>query len=321
LVFPCAVFLMLLGLLVCGALLAPLCIALLVWFSTAVQSAIVFGFIVNWPPYDKGDLSRPSASWVQRAARMLGLADSGTVGPFQGLTLAKPVSIPSPNGVVSGLRIKPAAPSRTVVYLHGQSGNIVVRHRVELYDLLSSRLGCEVIAIDYCGCGYSDFCWPSEASSVADVLATLRSVPDQEVIIWGHSLGSGVALAALEALLEEGGRVGGVVLEAPFVSLAAAAASLFLPEAWVSTRQGLERRIRESFGDFQFDSARRIRAVASKVPVMILHGKGDGKVPYSQGLRLSQIGEVPLHSFSCDHSDIVKQPSLLPLLQDVFGRW
>ena len=28
------------------------------WLSAGVQSAIVFGFVANWPPYDKTDLSR-----------------------------------------------------------------------------------------------------------------------------------------------------------------------------------------------------------------------------------------------------------------------
>ncbi|CAE7910261.1 Wdr35, partial [Symbiodinium sp. KB8] len=160
------------------------------WLSAGVQSAIVFGFVANWPPYDKTDLSRRSPLWVQLVTRLLGLFNSETSGPFQGLDNALPLNITSENGMVCGLRLSPTSEkANNVVYLHGQAGNVVVQHRTELYKLLASRLGCEVIAIDYCSCGYSDFCWPSEASVVADVRAVLQSLPQAErdkVILWGH---------------------------------------------------------------------------------------------------------------------------------------
>lgn len=53
---------------------------------------------------------------------------------------------------------------------------------------------------------------------MSDVLSTLDSLkPTQpaEVILWGHSLGTGIALSAADALLKQGKRCKGVVLEAP----------------------------------------------------------------------------------------------------------
>eukprot|EP00439_Symbiodinium_sp_Y106_P081788 s175_g20.t3 len=228
-----------LGLAVGIASLPPL-LVLALWLSSGVRAAVVFGSIVNWPPYDKTDLSRCSPLWVQLAARLVGLFNSETSGPFQGLDRAVPLNITTENGMVCGLRLSPTSEKAATVV---QAGNVVVQHRTELYKLLASRLGCEVIAIDYCSCGYSDFCRPSEASVVADVRAVLQSLPqaerDKEPNRGGrwHScgdslwptlggLGTGIALVSVEALLKEGFHFGGVVLEAPFLSLAAAAGSL-----------------------------------------------------------------------------------------------
>ncbi|CAE8599919.1 unnamed protein product, partial [Polarella glacialis] len=42
------------------------------------------------------------------------------------------------------------------------------------------------------------------ASAVADALAALRALPKrpQDVIVWGHSLGAGIALGVVQALLQ-----------------------------------------------------------------------------------------------------------------------
>eukprot|EP00434_Breviolum_minutum_P016125 symbB.v1.2.014211.t2/scaffold1027.1/size171366/13 len=278
-----------------------------------MQSAITFGSMVNWPPFDINDPTRPSGPRVQGLCRRLGYQEDEAFGPFPGLPKAVPFSITSPNGTVRGIRVTPTKISHRVLYLHGQGGNVGVLHRCWLYDVLvEDPLCCEVIAIDYCGCGYSDFCHPSEATAVADVLATLEQSgsPSEEVILWGHSLGTGIALSALTKLLQNGQSCKGLVLEAPFLSLPFAAASLVTPQRWPDFRQGLSKRLSTLMGHLQFNSASNILQVAEKMPVIILHGEQDNKVPFEQGQRLSEIGLVPLRSFMCSHNDIAKQAEL-----------
>lgn len=283
-----------------------------------MQSAITFGFLVNWPPFDKDDPTRPSGPKVQNLCRRLGYLEDEAFGPFPGLSRGSPLSISGPNGTVRGIRIVPGETKHRVLYLHGQGGNVGVLHRCWLYNLLvDDPLCCEVLAIDYCGCGYSDFCRPTEATAVADVLATLEFMEQsgsstEEVILWGHSLGTGIALSALSKLLEDGKRCKGVVLEAPFLSLSSAAASLVTPHSWTNLQQGLSRRLSQVMGALRFDSASKIQEVAQQVPVIILHGTEDNKVPFEHGRRLAEIGHVPLHSFSCSHNDIAKQAELGP---------
>lgn len=86
-----------------------------------------------------------------------------------------PASVFFPGSWVFRLYILPAAGFR-------QGGNVGVLHRCWLYNLLVDDPLCceagfnswrvprnsswhlrEVLAIDYCGCGYSDFCRPTEA--------------------------------------------------------------------------------------------------------------------------------------------------------------
>ena len=87
-----------------------------------------------------------------------------------------------------------------------------------------------------------------------------RAMPPQRIVVFGESLGSGVAVA-----LAATHRIGGLVLEAPFTSAAdiGAAAYWFLP-------------VRLLMKD-PFRSDQRIGKVTA--PLLVLHGARDGVVP------------------------------------------
>jgi fermentation-respiration switch protein FrsA (DUF1100 family) len=154
-----------------------------------------------------------------------------------------------------------------VVYFHGNGGALNLR--VRRFAALASE-GFGVIGVSYRGYGGSTG-MPSEDGLIADGVAAYefaaKLYSPSRVVLWGESLGSGVAIAvAAEA------PVARLVLETPFTSAADVGASVyfFLP-------------VRLLMKD-QFRSDLRIKNV--KAPVLILHGERDSVVPIAFGEKL-----------------------------------
>ena len=105
--------------------------------------------------------------------------------------------------------------------------------------------------------------------------AWLRArIPAQSIVLYGESLGTGVAVA-LAGRVE----VKAVVLDAPYTSTAEVAQDRypFLPVYWLMHDQ--------------YPSLERIGDV--RVPLLILHGTKDRTVPFSMGERLFEAARGP----------------------------
>ena len=100
--------------------------------------------------------------------------------------------------------------------------------------------------------------------------------PTQQLVLWGESLGSAVAIAVAAEQ-----PVGRVILEAPFTSAVALGAQhyWYLP-------------VRLLMKD-QFHSDTRIGKVSA--PLLIMHGLHDRTVPYAMGERLFDLANKPKH--------------------------
>lgn len=156
-----------------------------------------------------------------------------------------------------------AGAAKTVFYFHGNAedlGDIA-------FVLRNYRLqGVNVLSFDYRGYGLSDGT-PTERSAYADAETVLAhaeaewGVDVRNVVLHGRSLGGGVAmeLATREA-------VAGLILESAFLS----AYRLYLPFKWLP-------------GD-KFVNSKK----AGKVdcPVLVIHGRKDGVVPFGHGEEL-----------------------------------
>ena len=109
----------------------------------------------------------------------------------------------------------------TVVYCHGSSGTRGNDYRVNLVNHLYS-LGCAVYIFDYRGYGDS-LGEPSEEHCVQDALKVVaearREYPNDRIVLFGHSMGTGVACQTAYMLKKEGCEVDGTILEAPFLSI------------------------------------------------------------------------------------------------------
>jgi len=170
--------------------------------------------------------------------------------------------------------VPPRKDRPVVLYFHGNGG--ALRYRVGRFRALTED-GTGLVALSYRGYGGSTGS-PSEAGLIADAtaahgFAAVRYGNDR-IVLWGESLGSGVAVA-----LAVSHAAGNMVLEAPFTSAADVGASAywFLP-------------VRLLMKD-TFHSDRRIGKV--NVPVLVLHGARDTVVPIQLGERLFALANEP----------------------------
>jgi hypothetical protein len=168
----------------------------------------------------------------------------------------------------------PSAP--TVLFFHGNAGNI--SHRLEKLRILN-QLGAHTLIIDFRGYGMSEG-RPDEPGIYLDAHAAYgylirgRAVSPSTVLTYGESLGSAVAVELAATTT-----VGGVVLEAPFTSIADVGREIypFLPV-------GLLARSK-------YDSLSKIGKLAA--PVLILHSRDDEIIPISHGRRLFEKAAQP----------------------------
>ena len=166
--------------------------------------------------------------------------------------------------------------ARTLLFLHGNAGNI--SHRLDSLGVFN-ELGLNVLIIDYSGFGQSGGT-PGERQTYEDArlawqyLTDTRGVAPERIVIFGRSLGSGVAtwLATQET-------PGGLILESPFTSVPALARKYYpiFPMRWLA-------RIR-------YDNASRLPTV--RCPVLIAHSRDDELVPIAHGRELFRLAREP----------------------------
>lgn len=160
------------------------------------------------------------------------------------------------------------------IYFHGNGGSL--SYRVGRFRELIAP-GHGLLAVSYRGYGGSGGS-PSEAGLIEDARAAYAFAaarhPAERIMLWGESLGSGVAIA-----LAVEWPVARLVLEAPFYSAAeiAAGAYPFLP-------------VRLLMKD-QFRSDLRVAKVTA--PVLVVHGDRDAVVPIASGQALYRLIKSP----------------------------
>ena len=166
----------------------------------------------------------------------------------------------------------PQAP--TVLYLHGTFRNLYENLRkVEALR----EAGFSVVAVEYRGWGSSTPIVPSEATIYADAnvgwAELVRHQPDpHKRVIFGHSMGSGVAVE-LASHRHVGVDYGGLILESSFTRLPDVAKAI-----------GVAGTVASWFASQEFDSLAKIGKVDA--PILMMHGAADTTVPIALGRRL-----------------------------------
>ncbi len=170
----------------------------------------------------------------------------------------------------------PDAP--TMLYLHGNFRNI----SYNLENALRFRaLCCNLLLVDYRGYGKSTGGKPSEAKVYEDAeaawqyLVSQHGVKPQQLFIYGHSLGGAVAIDLALRHPESAG----LIAESTFTSMQAMGE---LKYAYLPTSLLLNQR---------FESLQKVTQL--KVPVLLIHGTWDRKVPVGMARQLFDAAPQP----------------------------
>jgi hypothetical protein len=183
----------------------------------------------------------------------------------------------------------PAAPAQDAVLVcHGNAGSI--EDRIDLARAFL-ELGWSVLLFDYRGYGASAGS-PSEAGTYADAEAALEhlahgeGVPAERTVLYGESLGAGVAIE-----LARRHPVAAVIAESAFTSLADVGASVypFLPVRWLA-------RVR-------YENRAKLAELA--LPILLVHSPDDEIVPvgHAHALFAAARGPKQLLLTEAGHND------------------
>jgi fermentation-respiration switch protein FrsA (DUF1100 family) len=160
------------------------------------------------------------------------------------------------------------------VYFHGNGGSLRIR-AARLAALTSDGTG--LVALSYRGFGGSTGT-PTEDGLICDAGAAYgfaaTRYPSRRIVLWGESLGTGVAVAVAAEH-----PVGGVILESPYTSIADIAAAIY----WFMPVRLLMKD--------PFHSDARIGRVTA--PVLVMHGARDVIVPIGFGEQLFGMINAP----------------------------
>jgi alpha-beta hydrolase superfamily lysophospholipase len=168
--------------------------------------------------------------------------------------------------MVNALEFANPKATRTIVHFHGNaetaSANAFLAREMK-------KRGFATVLVEYRGYGRSKDTRPDEqglyddAAAVLDALAA-RGVGPDRVVLWGQSLGTGVA-----AEMARRGRGARLVLVAPFTSTVAMARRIVpvLPASLVMVDR--------------FDTLAKAPEIAA--PTLVVHGDIDDVIPFEQG--------------------------------------
>lgn len=182
-----------------------------------------------------------------------------------------------------------AEPLRTLLFCHGNAGNIT--HRTANIAYLV-QLGINVFIFDYRGYGKSEG-KPDEQGLYADALAAYEyllsrgDVDKEKIVFFGRSLGGAVAVdLATKRPCEK------LIVESTFTSVKDMSKSIFgaLPVHYLVKTQ--------------FDSLSKIGTI--QVPLLFIHGNRDTIVPFELGKRLFAAANEPKTFYEiqgADHND------------------
>ncbi len=168
---------------------------------------------------------------------------------------------------------------KTILYFHGNAGSLENRiHKLNHFQDMNVNF------LIFAWRGFSgNEGKPSETGLYEDGESAIKwllkkGVDEKNIVIYGESLGTGVATH-----LSQNKKFAGVILETPFTSMIDAAKK-FYPYIPVSLL------LKD-----KFENKNKIKNIKS--PILIMHGEKDQIVPFEMGRKMFEIANEPKYSY------------------------
>ena len=174
---------------------------------------------------------------------------------------------------------------KTILFFHGNAGRL--DNRVYKLNELS-KLDINYLIIAYRGFSGNTGS-PSENglyedANSAKVWLNKNGVKDKDIIIYGESLGTAVAVDLASRY-----KFSGIILESPFTSMLELAQKYY---AIIPVKLILKDR---------YESKKKLNDIKS--PVLVMHGRKDNIVPFYMGQQIYEALSVPKFAFFNDQDD------------------
>jgi len=189
---------------------------------------------------------------------------------------------------------------KTILFLHGNAGSLENRiHKINHFN--NMKVNFLILAWR----GFSgNKGKPTEKGLYEDAksaVAWLKSkgVKENNIIIYGESLGTGVATE-----IAQNKNFAGIILESPFTSMIDAGKDKY---PYLPVRLLLKDK---------YESNKKLRNINS--PILIMHGKVDNIVPFHMGKKMYELANEPKYSYFSEYDDHMMEynQNLLKALKD-----
>tara|TARA_B100000029_G_scaffold273994_1_gene268762 strand:+ start:1180 stop:2016 length:837 start_codon:yes stop_codon:yes gene_type:complete len=174
---------------------------------------------------------------------------------------------------------------KTILFLHGNAGTLENRiHKINHFRDMN---------INFLLVAWRGFSGnkgkPTEENLYEDARSAVKwleskGIKENNIIIYGESLGTGIATE-----IAQNKNFAGVILESPFTSMIEAAKNKYpyLPVKFLLKDK--------------YESNKKIKNIQS--PILIMHGKVDNIVPFYMGKKMYELANNPKYSYFSEYDD------------------
>ena len=174
---------------------------------------------------------------------------------------------------------------KTILFLHGNAGSLENRiHKINHFN----DMDVNFLIISWRGFSGNKG-QPTEEGLYKDAKSAVswlknKGIQQENIIIYGESLGTGVATE-----IAQNNNFAGVILESPFTSMVAAGKSKYpiFP---------INLLLKD-----KYESDKKIKNIKS--PILIMHGEVDTIVPFWMGKKLYELANQPKYSYFPKYDD------------------
>lgn len=189
---------------------------------------------------------------------------------------------------------------KTIIFLHGNAGSLENRiHKINHFK----NINVNFLLVAWRGFSGNNG-KPTEKGLYEDARSAVtwlnsKGVDENNIIIYGESLGTGVATE-----IAQNKSFAGIILESPFTSMIDVGKTKYpyLPVSLLLKDK--------------YESNKKIKNINS--PILIMHGRVDNIVPFSMGKKMFELANEPKYSYFSDYDDHMMEynENLLKVLKD-----